>query len=101
MHAILQHCYFKAPLFHFKTLLLHDSSAGSSESLSDRTISFKIEFKMFFELIGSSWTSKLNFRLYKNLETSVHLSWKVLLTEAKTQFGIRKCNVQNYENSSK
>ena len=42
MHAILQHCYFKAPLFHYKTLLVHDSSIGSSESLS-------------FELIGSSW----------------------------------------------
>ena len=41
MHAILQHCYFKAPLFHYKTLLVHDSSTGSSESLS-------------FELIGSS-----------------------------------------------
>ena len=40
MHAILQHCYFKAPLFHYKTLLVHDSSVGSSESLS-------------FELIGS------------------------------------------------
>ena len=41
MHAILQHRYFKAPLFHYKTLLVHDSSIGSSESLS-------------FELIGSS-----------------------------------------------
>ena len=41
MHAILQHCYFKAPLFHYKTLLVHDSSIGSSESLS-------------FELIGST-----------------------------------------------
>ena len=40
MHAILQHCYFKAPLFHYKTLLVNDSSIGSSESLS-------------FELIGS------------------------------------------------
>ena len=35
MHAILQHCYFKAPLFHCKTLLVHDTSIGSSESLSD------------------------------------------------------------------
>ena len=50
MHAILQHCYFKAPLFHnYKTLLVHDSSIGSSESLSDRTSSFKIEFKMSFD----------------------------------------------------
>ena len=28
----LQQCYFKAPLFHYKTLLVHDSSIGSSES---------------------------------------------------------------------
>ena len=42
MHAILQHCYFKAPLFHYKTLLVDDSSIGPSESLSDRTSSFKI-----------------------------------------------------------
>ena len=34
-HAILQHYYFKAPLFHYKTLLVHHSSMGSSESLSD------------------------------------------------------------------
>ena len=46
MHAILQHCCFKAPLFHYKTLLVHDSSIASSESLSDRMSSFKIEFKM-------------------------------------------------------
>ena len=48
MHAILQHCYFKAPSFHYKTLLVHDSSIGSSESLSDRTSSFKMEFKITF-----------------------------------------------------
>ena len=35
-----------------------------------------------------------NFGFKKNLETSVHLSWKVLLTEAKTQFGIQKCKVR-------
>ena len=39
MHAILRHCYFRAPLFHY------DSSIGSSGSLFDRTVSFKIEFK--------------------------------------------------------
>ena len=48
MHANLQHCYFKAPLFHYKTSLVHDSSIGSSETLSDRTSSLKIEFKMSF-----------------------------------------------------
>ena len=81
MHAILQHCYFKAPLFNYKTLLVHDSSIGSSESLS-------------FELIGSSLRLQNQiFGFKKNLETSVHLSWKVLLTEAKTQFGIQKCKV--------
>ena len=85
MHAILQHCYFEAPLFHYKTLIVHDSSIGSSESLS-------------FELIGSSSASKPNFRLKKNLETSVHLSWKVLLTEAKTQFGIQAPVVQRVDN---
>ena len=42
MHAILLHCYFKAPLFHYKTLLVHDSSIGSSESLSNRT--FKMSY---------------------------------------------------------
>ena len=42
MHAILLHCYFKAPLFHCKTLSVHDSSIGSSESLSKRT--FKMSF---------------------------------------------------------
>ena len=26
MHAILQHCYFKVTLFHYKTLLVHNSS---------------------------------------------------------------------------
>jgi len=31
MNAILQYCYFKAPLFHYKTLLVHESSIGSSE----------------------------------------------------------------------
>ena len=25
-------CYFKAPLFHYKTILDHDSTIGSSES---------------------------------------------------------------------
>ena len=35
MQAILQHCYFKAPLFHFKTSLVRNFSIGSSESLSD------------------------------------------------------------------
>ena len=49
MHAILQHCYFKAPLFHYKTLLVLDSSIGSSESLSDRMSSFNIELKMSFD----------------------------------------------------
>ena len=49
MHVILQHCYFKAPLVHYKTLLVHDSSIGSSESLSDRMSSIKIEFKMSFD----------------------------------------------------
>ena len=34
------------------------------------------------------------FGFKENLETSVHLSWKVLLTEAKTQFGIQKCKVR-------
>ena len=79
MHAILQHCYFKAPLFHYKTLLVHDSSIGSSESLS-------------FELIGSLQNQIFGFK--KNLETSVHLFWKVLFTEAKTKFGIQKCKVR-------
>ena len=41
MHAILLRRYFKAPLFHYKSLLVHDYSIGSSESQS-------------FELIGSS-----------------------------------------------
>ena len=36
-HTVLQHCYFKDSLFHYKTLLVHDSSIGSSEALSDRT----------------------------------------------------------------
>ena len=49
MNVILQHCYFKTPLFHYKTLSVHHSSIGSSESLSDRTFSFKIEFKMSFD----------------------------------------------------
>ena len=82
MHAILQHSYFKAPLFHYKTLLVHDSSIGSSELLS-------------FELIGSQ--DRLQNQIFvskKNLETSVHLSWKVLSTEAKTLFGIQKCKVR-------
>ena len=61
---------------------------GSSESPSDRNSSFKIEFKISFELIGSS------FKLQKILETSVHKSWKLLLTEAKTQYGIQKRNVR-------
>ena len=30
----------------------------------------------------------------KNLETSVNLSWKALLTEAKTQSGVQKCKVR-------
>ena len=83
MHAILQHCYFKAPLFHYKTLLVHDSSIGSSESLS-------------FELIGSSLASiqNQNFGLKKNVQTSAHLSWRVSFAEAKTQFGIQKCKVR-------
>ena len=80
MHAILQHRYFKAPLFHYKTLLVQDSSISSSESLS-------------FELIGSNLQNQI-FGFKKNLETSVHLSWKVLLTEAKAQFGIQKCKVR-------
>ena len=50
MHPILQHCYFKSPLFHNKTLLNHDSYIGFSESLSDGTSSFKNEFKMSFDL---------------------------------------------------
>ena len=33
------------------------------------------------------------FGFKKNLETSVQLCWKVLLTEAKMQFGIQKCKV--------
>ena len=45
MHAILKHCYFKAPLFHYKILLGHDSSIGASESLSDRTSSLKSSSK--------------------------------------------------------
>ena len=29
MHVFLQYCYFKVPLFHYKTLLVHDfSNAG-------------------------------------------------------------------------
>ena len=34
------------------------------------------------------------FGFKKKLETSVQLSWKVLLTEAKTRFGIQKCKVR-------
>ena len=55
MHAILQHCYFEAPLFHYKTLLVYDSSIGSSESLS-------------FELIGSIRPQNQIFGFKKNLE---------------------------------
>ena len=77
MHAILQHCYFKAPLFHYKTLLVHDSSIGSSESLSDRMSSFKIELKMSFDDFDTPLSSR-------NIRALV-LELKVLLTEAKTQ----------------
>ena len=45
MHVILQHCHFKAPLFHYRTLLVHDSSIGSSESLSDRHLRLKSSSK--------------------------------------------------------
>ena len=37
---------------------------------------------------------KTKFSALKKLETSLHLSWKALLTEAKTQFGIQKCKVR-------
>ena len=30
-------------------------------------------------------------------ETSMDLSWKVLLTEAKTQFGVQNCKVRVYK----
>ena len=84
MHAILQHCFSKAALFYYKTLLVQDSSIGSSESLSDRASLFKIEFKMSFDW---SWYSCLS-------KISVDLSWKDLVTEAKTQFGVQKGNVR-------
>ena len=80
MHAIYK-IVILTPLFHYKTLLVHDPSIGSLESLS-------------FELIGSRWLQNQIFGFKKNLETSVHLSWKALLTEAKTQFGIQKCKVR-------
>ena len=38
MHAILQHCYFRAPLFHYKTSIVCDSSIDSTESLSDKAV---------------------------------------------------------------
>ena len=44
--------------FHSKTSLVHDSSIDSSGSQSDRTSSFKIEFKMSFKWLesrGDQW----------------------------------------------
>ena len=63
MHAILQHCYFKAPLFYYKTLLGHDSFIGSSESLS---------FYLSIYLGSSLRLQNQIFGHKKNLETSVH-----------------------------
>ena len=84
MHAILQHFYFKAPLFHYKTLLVYDYSIRSSESPSDRTSPFKIEIKMSFDCLDTLLSPR----------EVAQLSWKVLLTEAKTQFSIQKCKVR-------
>ena len=38
MHTILQHCYSKAPLFHYKTSLVHESPIDSTGLLSDRIL---------------------------------------------------------------
>ena len=84
VRGTLQHCYSKAPLFHYKTLLAHNSS-GLSRVTIGQDIFLQNQVQNVFWLI---------LILLCLPETSVDFPWKVLLTEAKTQFGVQKCKVR-------
>ena len=57
--------------FHSKTSIVHDSSIDSSGSQSDRTSSFKIEFKMSFERLQNRGISEAleHARIQKNVSS--------------------------------
>ena len=75
--------YFKAPLFHYKSLLVHNSSIGSLESLSDRTSSFKINFKYLLTDLDTPNIRGLNLKGF--IDGSQNAVWRSEMLSASLQ----------------